>query len=164
MSIRRLFRPHSVVIEVLIAHGALGNVTRRKGTIEALIAHRAPAVEAVIRGRFRNRVRHRSAISEAYLLVGMYLNARSLTSGIALALAHRDYGSIAIRVDIEAVVTRLLNRERHVRSINLVNLPREQVANMDVQSALVKLDLDGIVVNVGERKAGLVAQTEHACA
>jgi hypothetical protein len=107
-------------------------------------------------------VRHRSTIGKAHLLVGAYLNAWSLTGGITFALAHRDHGCIAIRVDVKAVVTRLLDGERHVRGINLVNLPCKQVAYMHVQGALVKLDLDRVVVNVGERKASLVAQTEHA--
>ena len=57
-TVRRLLGPDSVVIQILIAHSSGRNIARRKGSIESLVPHRAPAIEAVVSRCFRHRVRH----------------------------------------------------------------------------------------------------------
>jgi hypothetical protein len=60
-----------------------------------------------------------------------------LPRGIAFTLADRDHGCIAIRVDIDTVDTGLLNRECHVRRIDLIDFAAKQTPNVEIKGALV---------------------------
>ncbi len=75
--------------------------------------------------------------------------------GFALAAPHSDRGGIRIWIDIEPVVARFQNRKRLVRRIDFVGLPTEQMADVQVQRALVEFNLHDVVVDIGEGEAGL---------
>jgi hypothetical protein len=81
---------------------------------------------------------------------------------IAFTFAHRDHARVAVGIDIHAVHTRLLNRERHIRRVDLVDLAAKQVANMHVERALVQFHLHRAVADVGQGQAGLVAHAHDA--
>jgi hypothetical protein len=142
----------------------LGNVTSRKGTVLTLVADRAPIVETIIRRRFGNRVRHRSIVSELDLLVGFDPHGGALSGCVSFALAHSDDCRIAIWINIEAIHTGLLNCERRVGRINLVNFATKEMADMQIQCSLMQLHLNGVIAYVGERQTGLIAHAKDAAA
>jgi hypothetical protein len=80
-----------------------------------------------------------------------------LASCVAFAFAHSNDGRIAIRIDVDAIRTGLLDGECRVGRINLVRFPAKQMADVQIQRSLVQLDLDGVVAHVGERQTGLIA-------
>jgi hypothetical protein len=105
MSVRRFFTPHAVVVQVFVADRSAGDVARRKGTVFAFVADRAPVVETIIGRRLGDRMRHRSPVCKFNLLVGFDAHGWPLASGVAFALAYRDYRCIAVGIDVETVNT-----------------------------------------------------------
>ena len=103
-TIRRFLGPDSVVIEILIAHSSGCDVASRKGSVETFVANCAPAIEAVIGRGFCHFVGQRRFIGKADLLVRVDAHARALASGVSLAFPNRDYGCIAVRIDVKTVV------------------------------------------------------------
>ena len=92
----------------------------------------------------------------------MNAHARTLASGVSFAFANRHHRRVAVRIDVEAVVARFLNREGQVWSVDLVDFPLKQVADVKVQRSLMKLHLNAVVADVRHRKTGFVTQSKNA--
>jgi hypothetical protein len=103
-TVRRFFRPHAVIVQVLIAHRSSRHVARRQGSIQPLVASRAPAIETVVRRRFCNFMVQRSLIGKANLLIGTNANSWALSGGIAFTLADSHHGRVAVGIDIKAII------------------------------------------------------------
>jgi hypothetical protein len=162
MAVLGLFTPYAVVVEVFIADSSASDVARGEGTVFSFVADRAPAIEAVIGRRLGDRMRHRSAVCEFNLLVGLDAHGWPLASGVAFALADRNYGGIAVGVDIETVHAGLLNRERGVRRVDLVNFAAKEMADMEVKGPLVQFNLDGAIAHVRQGQTGFIAHAQDA--
>jgi hypothetical protein len=89
-------------------------------------------------------------------------HSRSLTGGIAFTLADGHDTGIAIRIHIKPVVSRLLNGECHIGSVDFVDFSAKQMADMQVQCSLVEFYLHGIVADVGQREARLRTHAHDA--
>ncbi len=161
-TVRRDFTPHAVVIEVFVADRSRRHVARRQGSVLTLIAHRAPAIETVVGRGFGRRMGHRVSIGEANLLVRVNPHSRPLTGGIAFTLADGHDTRVAIRIHIKSIVSRLLNGERHVGSVDFVDFAAKQMADMQVQCSLVEFYLHGAVADVRQREACLRAHAHGA--
>ena len=92
----------------------------------------------------------------------MNTNSRSLTGGVSFTFAHCNDAGIPIRIDVEAVVAGLLNRECHVGSVDLVDLATKQVTDVQIQGSLMEFHLHGVVAHVGQRETGLRAHAHGA--
>jgi hypothetical protein len=103
-----------------------------------LITDLAPIIERVGTWGIMNLVCQRIASSKARLVARLYLHCRPLAGRGAFALANGDDGVVAIRIDIETVISRLRNRERQVRRIDLVDLAAVEMAHMHIQRALMQ--------------------------
>jgi hypothetical protein len=103
-TVRRFLGPDSVVIQILIADRSGRDVTRRKGSIESLVSHCAPAVKAVVCRSFRDGMRHGCRIGKANLLIRVNPHPRALASGIPFTFANRNHGRVAVGIHVEAVV------------------------------------------------------------
>jgi hypothetical protein len=90
------------------------------------------------------------------------MDRRAIPGGVSFTFTYRDDGGIAIRIDIEAVLARLLNCEREIWCIDLVGFAAIQLANAKVNDTLVHLDLNNVVANVRESDTGLVIHPQHA--
>jgi hypothetical protein len=85
-----------------------------------------------------------------------------LASCVAFTFAHGNDGRIAIRIDVDAIRTRLLDGECRIGRINLVRFPAKQTADVQIQRSLVQLHLDGVVAHVGERQTRFVTHAKDA--
>jgi hypothetical protein len=95
----------------------------------------------------------RSAVVEARLLVCFEMHRRTAAGGFAFASPHSDDSFVAVRIYIEAVVARLLHRERLVRRVDFIGLAVIKPAHVQVHRALMQLQLDRVLSDVGQRKA-----------
>jgi hypothetical protein len=96
---------------------------------------------------------HGFAVSESCLLVFADSHrGPTIARRFSFAAPYRDYGFVRVRIDIEAIVARLQDGKRLVRSVNLVPLVVVEPANVQVQRALVQLELSRVFVDVGERQ------------
>jgi hypothetical protein len=100
-----------------------------------------------------NVVGHRGAVRKSCLLVGSNAHRRTAASGFALASPHSDDSFVCVRIDIEAVIARLLHRERLVRSVDFIRLAVIKPAHVQVHCALMQLQLDRVLSNAGQRQA-----------
>jgi hypothetical protein len=82
----------------------------------------------------------------------MHPNRRALPSGLAFTLPYSNDGRICIGIDVEAVIATLVNGERYVLGIDLINFAVVQFAHMHVQRALMQLHLHRIVGDIGHRQ------------
>jgi len=94
------------------------------------------------------------------------VDAHSITvaSGYALAFPYRHQRGVALRIHIEAVISRFENCEGGVGSVYFVDLAIVEARNLQIQRALVKLQLHGTVGKVRESKAGLAVQAHRRAA
>jgi len=87
---------------------------------------------------------------------------RPVTGRVAFTLPHGYVGSVGVRIDVKAVIARLLNGERHIGRVHFIGLAVIKVTHAQVQCSLVKLQLRGLVGNVCQRHAGFRAHTKNA--
>ena len=96
---------------------------------------------------------HGFTVRESCLLVFADSHRGPTIAGrFSFAPPHRNYGFVRVRIDIEAVVAGLQNGKRLVRSVNLVALVVVKAANVQVERALVQLQLNAVFVDVSERQ------------
>jgi hypothetical protein len=128
--------------------------------ILAIVANAAPVVEAVEVGRTGGLMLERSASRKGRLMAGTQFHARALAIGFAFPFPNRDRSDVSIGIDVKAIVARFENREGLVGRIDFVSLTSEQMADVQIEGALVEFDLHDIVANVRESKAGLGVHAE----
>jgi hypothetical protein len=123
--------------------------------VHALVARTRPLVKVVKTRRSVSIHRHRRAIGKSHLLTCVDANGRAATSRLTLASPHRDHGLIVVRIYVEAVVSRLLHGERLVGRVHFIDFVVIKPAHVQVQRALVQLQLHGVLTDVGQGQAGL---------
>src|SRR5882762_1549276 len=125
-----------------------------------VVAHAAPVIEAVESGDAGNPVLQRSATRKTGLFLGTDAHAIPLSIGLALPLPDRDGSGVGAGIDVEAVVAALQDCERLVGRVDFVSLSTEQVADVQIQRALIKFDLDNVVARIrqGETRLSVHAQ------
>src|SRR4029077_6662258 len=79
---------------------------------------------------------------------------RALAVGFAFAVPHRDGGGVGVGIDVKTIVARFQDGERLVGRVDFVGLAAEQVTDVQVQRALIELDLNHVIANVGQSQAG----------
>jgi hypothetical protein len=94
----------------------------------------------------------------------MNTHRRTLTGSFTLTFPYRDRSRVPIRIDVEAIVSRLGQRERQIGRVNLPNLAVLQMPHMYIQRALVERHLHRIIVDVGQRETGLGVDSQYTCA
>ena len=132
--------------------------------IFAIVAHAAPVVEAVETRCARHLMLQGRPARETRLLPGTQVDPRTLSVGLALAAPHSHRGRVGIRIDVEPVITRLQNRESLVGRINLVGFAAEQMADVQIQRALIEFHLHDVVTDVGQCEAGLGTRAQRGAA
>jgi hypothetical protein len=132
--------------------------------IFAVVARAAPAVKAIECRGFGDRVLERGAIRKACLLVRLDSNGGTAAGRVALTLANGYDGGVTIRIDVKTVVSAFLDGERHVGCVDFVYLAAEQLADVQIQRALVQFDLHVLTGNVGQCQAALITHAEQASA
>ena len=123
--------------------------------IFAFIAHATPVVESVEIRSVGHLVLERSTTGKRGLVMGLDFHPGALAVSFTLAAPDRDRSGIRIRIHIKTVIAGLQNGERLVGRIDFVSLPTEEMADVQIQRALIEFDLHGIVADVGQRHAGL---------
>jgi hypothetical protein len=96
-----------------------------------------------------------SAIAETHLLIGFYAYARPVPGRVALTLANRNDGRVAVGIHIKAIITGFLYCESNVRGVDFVNFGTKQFAYMQVQRALMQFQLHSAIVDIRQRETAL---------
>jgi hypothetical protein len=96
------------------------------------------------------------------LLVGANAHGRPTAGGLAFAAPYCDHSFVGVRIYIEAVVSRLLHGERLVRRVHFIDFVVIQPAHVQVQCALVQLQLHGVLADIGQGQAGFGVDTRQA--
>jgi hypothetical protein len=122
--------------------------------IFAFIAHAAPVVKSVETRSGGHLVLERSTTGKRGLVMGLDFHPGALAVSFTLAAPHRDRSGIRIRIHIKTVIAGLQNGERLVRRIDFISLSAEEMADVQIQRALIQFNLDDIVADVGQRHAG----------
>jgi hypothetical protein len=123
--------------------------------IEAIVAIAGPLIERIWRGCSVRFNRHRRAIAEANLLIGMNANRRTVAGGFAFAAPNRDDGFVTVIVHVKPIVAGLQRCECLVRCIDFVFFAVFQPAHMKNQRTLMELKLNKVVSYVGDGKTAL---------
>jgi hypothetical protein len=78
-----------------------------------------------------------------------------LTGRLSFSLPDGHDRRVSTRINIEAIIAWLQNGESLIGSVNFVDFPAEQMADVNVQCTLMKRNLNRIFVDIGQRQAGL---------
>ena len=129
-----------------------------------LIADSAPIVEAIATRCVADLMSQGISVGKAGLLPFVYANRLSLPGGFALTLPNGYQRSVSVRIDIETILTGLSDGESLVGRVDLVDLAAVELADMHIQSALMQLDLRGVIRDVGQGQTGFRADSHHTSA
>ena len=102
-----------------------------------------------------NIVGKRRPVAEPRLLIGSDPHGRPLSAGFSFASPNCDDGLVSVGIDVETVVPRLQHSERLVGSVHFVGLSVIQTPHVQIQRALMELQLNGAFADIGESKAAL---------
>ena len=106
-------------------------------------------------------MRKRFTALEAGLLVSTNFGGRTVAGRDSLAAPHRYQCRVAVCVHVKAVAPRLRDGERNIWRVNFIDFAAEQVGNVQIQRALVQLNLYSAVSEVGQRNAGLTVHAQR---
>ena len=154
--------PASMVIQIFVADDIAGHILRRGRIIVAMIATVGPVVELVGATEvFYIGVQRIGSSAERDSLAGVQGVGLAVARGLAPAVAQVDDGGGAVFTSVQPVVSGLGNRKCQVRCIHLEVIVRVEAAHTKVDRTRRKLDLRGMVIQVEERDAGVLAQANH---
>ena len=154
--------PASMVIQIFVADDIAGHILRRGRIIVAMIATVGPVVELVgATEAFYIGVQRIGASAEGGSLSGVQGVGLAVARGLAPAVAQADDGVGAVFTSVQPVVSGLGNRKGQVRCIDLEVIVRVEAAHPKVDRTRRKLDLRGMVIQVEEGDAGVLAQANH---
>jgi hypothetical protein len=94
-------------------------------------------------------------------LSGVQRISLAVAGGLASAVTQADDGVRSVFTSVQPVAPRLGNRERQVRRIDLEVIALVEAAHTKVDRTRRKLDLHGMVIQVQEGEAGVLAQADH---
>lgn len=152
--------PVPVLVEILESHGAARAITSRSGSLVPGLALSAPVVEIVgSTDLIHFGVERRSSV-QCETLAGMHRVALPVARGLALTLADRDDGVVAIFRGVDAITSRLERRERLVGCIDFENVVAIQIPEANVEAAGTKLNLNRAVIEIEKRESSVGGEVE----
>ncbi len=154
--------PRAVGVEIFVADYAGRDVAGRQRAVLTLVTNGTPVVEPGPSGSGIDRVSHRLSIGKAALLTGLDLHRGSVAGGDAFTVPNRDQGDVIVGIDVQAIVAALGDGECGVRGVDLIDLTRQEIAHVQIQRALIELNLHGVVADVAEGDASLGVHAERA--
>ncbi len=162
MTIVPIIAPASIVIQVFVADDIAGHIFRRARIVVAMIAAGGPVVELVGATEvFYVGVERIGSAAEGGSFSGVQGVGLAVAGGLASAVAQADDGIAAVFTSVQPVVSGLGNRECQVRCIDLEVIARIEATHTKVDRTRRKFDLRGMVIQVQEGDAGVLAQANH---
>src|SRR3977135_22540 len=129
------------------------SVTRPGPIIESI---RAPGTSHIKRQRIR--------AGNVRIFTRVHVEVAAAASGLAFSFTHGEVRGLAVGIDVEAVFTGALHREREVRRVHFEGIAPVESSYVDAQRTLRELNLHGAVVKVQERNAGFTRETDSGAA
>jgi len=111
-----------------------------------------------------NIIGKRRTVAEPRLLIGSDAHGRPVSTGFSFASPNCDDGFVRVGIDVEAVVAGLQHSERLVRSVHFVGLAVIQSPHVQIQRALMELQLNGVFADIRKREAALGIDPDQASA
>ena len=160
-AVGRIPRPFAVAVEQLVAGHVAREVACRERLVFQGVAPGHPLVETVAR-QHRAGLRHRQAAAgKNQLLAGADLG------GLAVGAVHRGRAvqdrqarGVGARIDVQAVLARLLGHQGQLRGVDFDPFPGAQLAHAQRQRAFGQGELGGVVVQFGHRQLGRPTQAQ----
>src|SRR6267142_5124022 len=128
-------------------------VTRPGPIIESIRALGASHIE-------RQRIR----AGNIRIFTRIHVEVAAAASGLAFSFTHGEVRGLAVGIDVKAVFTGALYREREVWRVDFEGIAAVESSNVDAQRTLRELNLHGAVVKVQKRHAGFTRETDRCAA
>src|SRR5213594_1393746 len=132
----RGFTPVAVVIQVLVADHAAGDVARRARVVPAAVASGAPVLPLVRADRVAHVVARRGAARYHGCLLRVHREGGGRGGDLGFAASHGDRRRVAAGIDVHAIHARAQQGYRAVWCIDLEALVLAQVAHAHVERPL----------------------------
>ena len=161
VSVLRIIPPRSIFIQIFVTHSSRAHIPRRIRMIKAFVPCPAPIIETIATRSFIHHMLQRGPARKPHLLPRLHLHASAASRSDTFTTPYRHHSCSPVRIHIEAVIARLQNRKCLVRRVNFVNLSTKQPPHVNIQRALMQLQLHRLVRHVGQRQTRLRSQPQH---
>ncbi len=121
-AVARHVAPVAIFVKIFVPGHFARNVVRGIRAVFRLVALECPVVKSIVVGNLAEIIFQMIGTGERGALVSHNRIGRASARNLAASAPHRHFGAIAVRIDVNPIISRLQDSERDVRRVDLIGV------------------------------------------